>query len=98
MEDWKSIGDIISKFDFKGKAKNKALKEILKERIKRIFDIQDDFDLEFSKGILELGFKNHFLAQEIFFQKERIKKEANKILKEEKFLEKKVNDVLIKKI
>lgn len=97
MDNWKSIGDIISKFDFKGKAKKELLKELIKERIKRVFGIKEDFKLNFSKGKLEIYFKDNLLAQEIFFQKEKIKEEVERVLKENNVSER-IKEVFVKKI
>lgn len=97
MNNWKSIGDIISKFNFKGKAKKELTKELIKERIQRVFNIKEDFKVDFSNGKLEIYFKSTFFAQEFFFEKEKIKKEIQRFLKENNISEN-IKEVFIRKI
>lgn len=97
MEGWTNIGDIISNFNFKGRAKKKFLIDNLKDRIKRIFGIKEFFEIDFFRGKLEIRVKNNILAQELFLEKEKVKEEIKKIL-EEIDPEVEIREVFIKKI
>lgn len=96
MEKWSNIGDIIANFNFKGRAKKKFLSESLKDRIKRVFGIKEDFEIEIFKEKLEIKIKNNILAQEMLLEKEQIREEVEKVLKELE-PEVRIKEILIKK-
>lgn len=86
---WTNISEVLSSINNKPILKTRLRTYFLKKDFKDKFGIED---LNLSKGKLEIKIRSSSLAQELYFKKEEIKKEAEKLTGDS------IKEVVIKRI
>ena len=78
--EWTGISKILKSFQARPKIKSKLTNHIIRTYLKQKTGIKS---MSFKEGRLEIKVKSSALLQELFLEKENIKKEINNYLKKE---------------